>query len=214
MRFGMLPKSKQRKAWWKMIDRVRLKSDAKAQIKGNIIMLAVCYLVLVAIMLVLNFIPILGAFVSFLVSAATSVALLRLYLGLAQGIPPEVSTVVNTVKEPIVLINSVLTGLLMGIFVMLWSLLLVIPGIIKSISYSMSFYILAEDPSIGAMNAINESKRIMEGHKMEYFILQLSFIPWVLLVGATFGLAGFYVFPYIQQTITNFYLEIKKQQQP
>ena len=99
--------------------------------------------------------------------------------------------------------------LLVAVFTLLWSLLLYIPGIIKAISYSMSFYILAENPEMSAREALNESKKIMHGHKMDYFVLALSFIPWILLVMITFGIAAIWVAPYMQLTITNFYHSIK-----
>ena len=101
-----------------------------------------------------------------------------------------------------------LAGFLMGIFEILWSMLFVIPGIIKSIAYSMTFYIIAENPDISATDAIKKSQEIMQGHKMEYFILQLSFIPWLILTSFTFGLAGIYVLPYMAATRANFYKSI------
>lgn len=95
------------------------------------------------------------------------------------------------------------------LFLIGWYLLLIVPGIIKMISYSMSYYILADNPEMTALEAITESKRIMKGHKLDYFILELSFIGWYLLVGITFGIAYIYVGPYHKATVTNFYEHIK-----
>ncbi|HEY9575975.1 MAG TPA: DUF975 family protein, partial [Lachnospiraceae bacterium] len=106
--------------------------------------------------------------------------------------------------------TSVLTALLISIYTFLWSLLLVVPGIIKGFSYAMTFYILAENPQMSATEAITESRRMMDGHKMEYFVLILSFIPWMLLGTITAGLAYIYVGPYIQVTCANFYQELKR----
>lgn len=75
-----------------------------------------------------------------------------------------------------------LINILMDLFVALWGLLLVIPGIIASYSYSMALYLLIDHPEYSVMDCIRESKRMMRGHKMEFFILQLSFIGWMLLV--------------------------------
>ena len=72
-------------------------------------------------------------------------------------------------------------NLLVGIFTFLWSLLFVIPGLIKSYSYSMTPYILSEDPRITPMDAITESRRIMDGNKFRLFCLHFSFIGWDLL---------------------------------
>ena len=79
----------------------------------------------------------------------------------------------------------------------------------KSYSYAMTWYVLADHPEMGANEAITKSKEIMQGHRMELFILQLSFIGWFLLGSITFGLAYIYVIPYMETTIANFYNEIK-----
>ena len=98
----------------------------------------------------------------------------------------------------------------MAVFTFLWSLLLVIPGIIKAYAYSMSFYILADNPELTASEALAKSQSLMRGHKMELFILELSFIGWFFLIGLTFGLAAIYVAPYMEATMANFYNSIKE----
>jgi uncharacterized membrane protein len=70
---------------------------------------------------------------------------------------------------------------LIGIFTFLWSLLLVVPGIIASISYSQALFILMESPEKGALECIRESKQLMKGRKMDFFVLMLSFYGWSLL---------------------------------
>ena len=99
--------------------------------------------------------------------------------------------------------------IVMGIFVMLWSLLFWFPGIIAYYRYSQAFYILAENPEKGIMDCINESKAMMYGHKMDKFVLDLSFIPWYLLAGVTCGIAGIYVTPYVGITNAGFYNSLK-----
>lgn len=106
--------------------------------------------------------------------------------------------------------NSILLNLLTLVFTFLWSLLFFIPGIIKTYSYSMSPYIMAENPNIGALEAITKSKEMMKGHKFELFILDLSFIFWYLLIPITFGFASIYIAPYVNATRTNFYLKLKE----
>lgn len=106
--------------------------------------------------------------------------------------------------------NSISLCILTNFFALLWSFLFFIPGIIKLLSYSMAPYILAENPEISALEAINLSKRMMDGHKWELFTLYLSFFWWMLLCSLTFGLAVIYVGPYIEATVANFYIELKK----
>ena len=89
------------------------------------------------------------------------------------------------------------------------SLLLVIPGIIKVFSYAAAPFILADNPELTAREALSESKRIMDGHKFDLFVLQLSFFWWSILSAITFGIAYIYVVPYFQATMANFYNDIK-----
>ncbi|MDR2421163.1 MAG: DUF975 family protein [Oscillospiraceae bacterium] len=192
-----------------MIDRITLKNNAQQQIKGNIAALVAGYIIAAAMMVVLIFIPIVGVFALFILEPAFYISMVMMFLGQARGVMSKAADIFAAFKNTTLLVNSVLTTILIGVFTSLWSLLLVVPGIIKALSYSMAYYILAENPDIGALGAIGESKRIMEGHKMELFILQLSFIPWMLLTAVTFGIAGIYAMPYMQQTLANFYLALK-----
>lgn len=107
--------------------------------------------------------------------------------------------------------RNVKTQLLVVIYVFLWSLLLIIPGIIKSYSYRMVPYILAEDPDIDAKDAITMSREMMDGHKWNAFVLDLSFLGWIILGVFTAGLLWiFYVFPYLHNTNAQLYLAIKR----
>lgn len=103
-------------------------------------------------------------------------------------------------------------SLWMGLFVFLWGLLLVIPGIIKAISYSMTQYILADCPNVKATDALKLSMRMMSGHKWEYFVLGLSFIGWGLLSLLTLGILGvFFTDPYMRSSFAEYYLEVRNQ---
>lgn len=106
-------------------------------------------------------------------------------------------------------IDLIITHILRAIFIFLWSLLLVIPGIIKSFSYSMTFYILADNPDLRPQEAIQRSRDMMRGHKWRLFELYLSFIGWYILALLTFGIGMFFLEPYIQQSVANFYEDLK-----
>ena len=75
----------------------------------------------------------------------------------------------------------------------------------------MSFYILADHPEITVREAMNESKRMTQGHKMDLFILQLSFIGWGILATLTFGIGYFWLIPYMQVTMANTYKKLANQ---
>lgn len=103
----------------------------------------------------------------------------------------------------------VLSAFMMNLFIFLWSLLLVIPGIIKSFSYAMLPYLLKDHPEMDWKEGLAESKRMMNGNKGSLFVLYLSFIPWLLLVAVTCGIAVIYVAPYMEATIADFYRALK-----
>ena len=104
------------------------------------------------------------------------------------------------------------TYLLYYIYVILWTLLLIIPGIIKALSYSMTPFILQDDPSISGNAAIEKSMRMMDGHKMDLFWLFLSFIGWIILSIMTFGIGFILLEPYINTSVAHFYEDLKEQQ--
>lgn len=107
--------------------------------------------------------------------------------------------------------NVILTTFLESLFIALWSLLLVIPGIVKMYSYFMVDYILADNPGLDQARAFEISKKTMVNEKMNVFIFDLSFIPWHLLSGITLGIAGiFYVFPYVEASKARLYDRLKQ----
>ena len=108
-------------------------------------------------------------------------------------------------------VRSFVAYLLMLIFIFLWALLLIIPGIIASLSYAMTFFILADDPSIKAGDAIKKSKEMMQGNKGRLFLLYLSFIGWIILGMLSCGIGMLWIGPYMCATIVNFYEDLKAQ---
>lgn len=191
------------------MNRAELKSLAKQQIKGNIGTLFLVTLVIYLVSYALNLIPVAGSIASLLLAPALGLGVVSIYLGLAQGKKPTVGDLFSKFDQ---FWPAFKVDFLVGLFTLLWTLLFYIPGIVKGLSYSMANYILAENPGIGAREAINRSKAMMEGHKMELFVLELSFIGWLLLVGITFGIAAIWVTPYMNATVTNFYNKIKTEQ--
>lgn len=129
------------------------------------------------------------------------------YLIAARGGKPSTDNLFDDIGNHA--LHSAILGLLISIYTFLWSLLFFIPGIIKSISYSMAYYIMIDNPSITATEAINRSRKMMYGHKMQYFVLQLSFIGWILLSSLTCGILLLWVMPYMRAASTNFYMAIK-----
>lgn len=108
-------------------------------------------------------------------------------------------------------LKSFLLYLLVNLYLFLWTLLFIIPGIIKSFSYAMTYFIINDHPEYSLNQAITESRRMMDGHKMEYFILCLSFIGWFILSCITLGIGFLWLIPYFYTTSAAFYEEIAEE---
>lgn len=98
---------------------------------------------------------------------------------------------------------------LMTLKILLWALLLIVPGIIMAYAYALTPYIMVEHPEMSASEAISESKRMMDGHKFDLFWLQLSFIGWFLLGLLTLGIGFIWLEPYASVSIVAFYEDLK-----
>ena len=104
------------------------------------------------------------------------------------------------------------TLLLVGIKLVLWTILFIIPGIIKSYEYSIIPYILADDPEISSKDAFKKAKKMMKGNKWRLFKLEFSFIGWFVLCVLTLGIGTFFLIPYINAANAEFYVELKNNQ--
>ena len=110
--------------------------------------------------------------------------------------------------------NALCARLLKALYVTLWTLLFVVPGIIASYSYSMTEYILAEHPEMTASEALAMSKDIMDGNKWRLFCLQCSFIGWEILCAFTLGIGSLWLNPYKNAAKAAFYREVSGTEQP
>lgn len=123
--------------------------------------------------------------------------------------------------------NTMVTMLLVQLFIFLWSLLFIIPGIIKSYEYRMIPYLLADNPELGWREAFAQSKQMSDGHKWEMFVLDLSFLGWVLLfslgsailsfipiLGIVASFAIYFLLPYIEATWAQYYFVLSGQISP
>lgn len=135
----------------------------------------------------------------------------RIFLDIARGGTAEIDSLLEAFKRDYA--ERLLTMFLRNLFLVLWYLLLIVPGFIKQMSYALVPFILAEesfDPKKD--KAIDESRRMMDGHKGELFVIYLSFIGWYILGFLTLGiLTILYVEPYIQQTLALFYEKVKEE---
>lgn len=192
-----------------MISRIEIKERAKTNFKkqqGMAILAFVLYSVISGVLSTAT----VGIAVFFLMPPLT-VGFAYFSLRLYRGETCEITDMLTTGFRDY--IKSLVGILWMYLFTFLWSLLLIVPGIVKAIAYSMTPYILAERDDISAQDALKESMDMTYGHKMDIFVMMLSFIGWWLLSALTFGiLAVVFVGPYTATSMAGIYEELKKEQ--
>lgn len=107
--------------------------------------------------------------------------------------------------------ESIVAYILTILYIFLWSLLLIIPGIVAAIGYSQTFFILADDDKISGVDAMRKSMRMMQGYKWRFFCLLLRFFGWFILSILTLGIGFLFLIPYIQVSVAVFYDELRQQ---
>ena len=160
-----------------------------------------------AISIGLNSIPKVGPIIDFIITGPFIIGIAMFYLTIAQKqSAPSVARIFDG-------FNYFGTGfvafLLITIFTLLWTLLLIVPGIIAGLSYSMTYFILAEDPQTRALEAIRKSKAMMKGYRWKLFCLVLRFIGWWILGILSLGIGFLWICPYFSTSLANFYLDVK-----
>ena len=135
-----------------------------------------------------------------IMSAMLGVGFTSFCLNAARGVAAGFGSLFDAFEN---FVHLLLLMILIGVFVFLWSLLLVVPGIIAAYRYSMAVYIMLDNPDKGALECIRESKHLTYGHKGELFFLDLTFIGWYLLAAIPF--VSVYVEPYVRLTKSNYY---------
>jgi uncharacterized membrane protein len=142
---------------------------------------------------------------SYLIAGMIALGSAMFFLGIARKQNPPVTTVYQGFNFPV---KAFLLYILMFIFILLWTLLLIIPGIIAAYRYSLAYYILADNPNMSSLDAIRRSKELMAGNKWRLFVLQLTFIGWMLLCILTIGIGTLWLGPYMAVATAHFYDEL------
>lgn len=143
--------------------------------------------------------------VTFIIGGAVSIGYSRFNLKLIDGRRAEFRDLFSSFDR---IGTGICLTVLLAVYVLLWTLLLIIPGVIAVFSYMMAPYILAENPQMTANQAIKASKQLMKGNKWRLFCLFFSFIGWDLLCIITLGIASFWIMPYKEASVAAFYREI------
>lgn len=160
---------------------------------------------------VLEAIPLVGPIAGFLLIGPCTLGFCRYALNVSRDESADVGTMFSGFGS---FGRGFLAYFLTTIYTVLWTLLFIIPGILATFAYAMTFFVLLDNPGMGINAAITESRRLMNGNRWKLFCLMFRFIGWFILVGLTCGIASFWVYPYLEVAIANFYADIKEPQVP
>jgi uncharacterized membrane protein len=183
-----------------------LTEAARNALRGNWGVAIGTFLLYAIIISVISSIPLLGALAIFVVHGPFLLGIAIFYLNLSRGTRREVELIFKGFSRFGLAFSAYW---LMGIFVFLWSLLLIIPGIIMSFAYAMTFFVIADDESVSAMAAIRRSQEMMRGNKFKLFLMMCRFIGWTILSLLTFGIGFLWLVPYIAVSVAKFYDDVK-----
>ena len=182
------------------------RAKAWAACKGNWGVAILSVIIVGIISGICGVIPTVGGLISLVITGPLTLGLVVVFSKLIKGEKAEIANVFDGFKN---FVNSFLLYILISIFTFLWSLLFVIPGIVMSYAYSMSYYILKDNPELSANEARKQSIEMMRGNKWRLFCLDFSFIGWALLSILTFGILMLWVTPVMQASHAAFYESLK-----
>ena len=189
-----------------------IRAAAREELHGNWTNPVLATLNLFAISGIVSAIPVVGGLVNLLVVIPISFGFSIAFLLFIRG---EKENVIENMFGELKNYGRALgVPLLTTVFTFLWTLLLIIPGIIKGYSYAMTNFIAKDHPELGAYDCIKESMKMMYGHKWDLFLLDLSFIGWALLCILTLGIGFLWLQPYIMTSHAIFYKELKAELYP
>ncbi len=151
-------------------------------------------------------VPFFGWAVSLLLAGPMCLGVALYFLALVRSEKPPLTRVLEGFNN---FVPAMAAYLLMVLFVFLWCLLLIIPGIVAALGYAMTFFILADNPKTEPAAALRASKEMMKGNRWKLFCLGLRFIGWAILSALTFGIGFLFLIPYVQASLAHFYEDLK-----
>lgn len=184
-----------------------LMKSARDALSGKWGKAALASFIYMLILMPLNFIPGFGIVLQILLTGPFMLGWAVYGLKLARGENPDLKDLFSGFNE---FGRCFGAYLLMMIYVILWSLLLIIPGIMAMYAYAMTFFILVDNPDMKLNDAIDKSRYMMEGKRWKFFCLIMRFFGWIILVSLTLGIAMFWLWPYMQTAYAEFYEDVKK----
>lgn len=184
-----------------------LRAVSRTTLSGNWMMAALATLVYLLIAGGVSSIPVAGSVLAIIITYPLAYGFAILFLDLfREGKPIDIGKLFDGFKD----FGRVWgTLILVAIYTILWTCLLIIPGIVKSYSYALTPFILKDEPELKYNAAIEKSMRMMDGYKMKLFLLDLSFIGWMILSVLTLGIGLLFLQPYMNTARAAFYEDLK-----
>jgi len=182
-----------------------LTKSARDILSGRWQEMAVVTLVYVLVNGISSSVPKLGMAIGLVIGGPLALGYTSLILAVKRGKELKIAQLFDGFSR---FVDALVAYLLMTVFVILWSLLLIVPGIIAALSYAMTYFLLADNPGLDGLGAMRKSKQLMIGHKMRLCTLGLRFIGWIALGILTFGIGFFWIIPYMAMTFAAFYQDI------
>lgn len=184
-----------------------LRAVSRTTLSGNWMMAALATLVYLLIAGGVSSIPVAGSVLAIIITYPLAYGFAILFLDLfREGKLIDIGKLFDGFKD----FGRVWgTLILVAIYTILWTCLLIIPGIVKSYSYALTPFILKDEPELKYNAAIEKSMRMMNGYKMKLFLLDLSFIGWMILSILTLGVGLLFLQPYMNTARAAFYEDLK-----
>lgn len=163
----------------------------------------------ILILTILEVIPGIGCLIAFVLTGPLTIGVIRIFLAIAQKQEAKATDLFSesTAFDPIW--RGVKAYFFMMLYILLWSLLLIIPGIMAAFSYALTFWLMAEDPNLSGREALIKSKALMFGKRWKLACLYLRFTGWFVLSILTLGIGFLWLMPYVATSKARFYLDIK-----
>ncbi|MBN2035739.1 MAG: DUF975 family protein [Chitinispirillaceae bacterium] len=185
-----------------LISNRAIMTKARSQLKGKWGAAALVALVYILITIIPGSIQKIGGLINLVIGGPIAFGLAFFFLSFVREKGPALEDLFKGFQD---FARTLVAYLLMIIFIILWSLLLIVPGIIAAISYAMTFFLLVDNKEMSGADAIRKSKQLMHGHKYRYFCLLCRFIGWFLLGILSCGIGFLWIIPYFMTSNARFY---------
>ncbi len=183
----------------------QLMESTRARLKDHWGDVVPAWLIYMGITLGVGMIPVLGTIANVVITGPLRLGMATFSIRWNRGLKVDTSEIFGGFDD---FGRSFVAYLLMIIYIILWTILLIVPGIIASLSYSQTFFILSENPTMTAGDAIKASRDMMLGHRWKFFCLGWRFFGWIILSICTLGIGFIWLAPYMGLTFTKFYEDV------